>query len=111
VSKRTVTRWYIGAWLVWVVALVAVIALSRSSGGTAPAPALTFAYLAMVAAGLVTVVMWIAALLKLARQRAIFSFITILLLQLVGLGIVGMVAYAVAGPDEARGYVIRPSVT
>jgi hypothetical protein len=111
VSKRTITRWYIDAWVVWFVALVAAVAISSAPhGATAPA-GLTVAYVVMALAGMVTFVMWVAALVKLARQGATVTLVAVLLLQLMGLGIVGMLLYAVVGQDESSGYVIRPSVT
>lgn len=110
-GKRTITRWYIGAWLVWFVALLAAVAISGTADGGAEPVGLTVVYVVMALAGMITFVMWVAALVKLALQRAGVTFVVILLLQLVGLGIVGMLLYALAGRDESAGYVIRPSVT
>ena len=45
-------------------------------------------------------VLWVAALARLARQHDWGWFVALLVLQLVGLGIVGMVAYAIAGPID-----------
>lgn len=45
-------------------------------------------------------VLWVAALARLARQQDWGWFGAILVLQLAGLGIVGMVAYAIAGPID-----------
>ncbi len=107
-SKRTITRWYIGAWLVWVISLTALVAMAHSAPeGFGRA----FVTVVMVVSGLTTLYMWVRALIKLARRHATFSFVAILLLQLVGLGIVGMVAYVLSGPDEPADYAIRPSVT
>jgi hypothetical protein len=112
VSKRTIARWYIGAWVVWFVALIAVVTVSRIAHTNASVSSgMNVAVLVTLAAGIVTFVMWVAALVKLARQQAMFWFVGVLVLQLIGLGIVGMVAYAVAGPEDTAGYVIRPSVT
>jgi len=108
VSKRTITRWYIDAWLVWFVSLCALVVMTYAVPGGFGRP---FVIVVMVVSGLITVDMWVRALIKLARQHATFSFVAILLLQLVGLGIVGMVAYAVSGPEDNVGYVTRPSVT
>ena len=107
-SKRTITRWYIGAWLVWFVSLCALVVMARAAPDSLGR---TLVAVVMVAAGLITLYMWVRALIKLARLHATFSFVAILLLQLVGLGIVGMVAYALSGPEEKLGYVTRPSVT
>jgi len=62
-----------------------------------------------VAAGIAMLVMWIGALVKLGLQRAWGWFIGVLVLHLVGLGIVGMGAYAVAGPQDEDLVVIRPA--
>ena len=107
-SKRTITRWYIGAWLVWFVSLCALVAMAHGAPNDLGTNLVT---VVMVGAGLITLYMWVRALIKLARRHATFSFVVVLLLQLVGLGIVGMVAYALSGPEDKRGYVTRPSVT
>jgi preprotein translocase subunit Sss1 len=49
---------------------------------------------------LVMFVLWVAALARLARQQDWGWFTALLVLQLVGLGIIGMVAYAIAGPID-----------
>jgi predicted Na+-dependent transporter len=108
VSKRTITRWYIGAWLVWVISLAALVVMAHSAPESLGR---SFVTLVMVVSGLTTLYMWVRALIKLARRHATFSFVSILLLQLMGLGIVGMVAYALSGPEDKVGYVTRPSVT
>ena len=107
-SKRTITRWYIGAWLVWFVSLCALVAMAHGAPNDLGTNLVT---VVMVGAGLITLYMWVRALIKLARLHATFSFVAILLLQLVGLGIVGMIAYAIAGPDEKTEVVMRPTVT
>jgi hypothetical protein len=55
------------------------------------------------------VVLWIGALARLARQHDWGWFLAVLILQLVGLGIVGMGAYAIAGPVDID--LSRPTVT
>jgi hypothetical protein len=111
-SKRITTRWYIGAWVVYVIAIVALAMSARAAGAqgaSSPTPAMIFEYLVLAASGIVMLVMWIGALVKLGSQRAWGWFIAVLLLHLVGLGIVGMVAYAVAGPEDADLVVTRPA--
>ena len=111
-SKRTTTRWYIDAWVVWLAALVALIALSRGAQASSLPPAgVTLAYLVIFVTGVVMLVMWIGALIRLAQQRLWGWFTAVVVLQLVALGIVGMVAYALAGPDDSTEVVMRPSVT
>lgn len=111
-SKRTTTRWYIGAWVVWLIAVIATIVLLRGGQGTgSPPPGLGVAYLVIAAAGIVMLVMWIRALVKLGMQRAWGWFFGVLVLQLFGLGIIGMIAYAAAGPGERELAVMRPTAT
>ena len=111
-SKRTTTRWYIGAWLIYVIAVLALVMSARSTGGqgSSPAsPALVLGYLVLGITGIVMLVMWIGALIKLGMQRAWGWFVGVLVLHLLGLGIIGMGAYAIAGPEDEDLVVIRPS--
>jgi hypothetical protein len=110
-SKRISTRWYIGAWAIYMIALIALVMSSRSAGaqGSSPSPALVFGYLVLGIAGILMLVMWIGALVKLGMQRAWGWFVGLLVLHLLGLGIVGMVAYAVTGPEDEDLVVTRPS--
>jgi len=111
-SKRITTRWYIGAWIVWLIALVAMFAMSRGAQASSLAPpGAVVAYVVLAIAGIVTLVMWIGALIRLGQQRAWGWFAAVLVLHLVALGIVGMVAYAIAGPDDQTEVVMRPTVT
>jgi hypothetical protein len=69
--------------------------------------------IAWIVAGICTIVMlvmWIGALVKLGQLHRWGWFVFMLVLQLLYLGIIPMVAYAAAGPEEA-GAVTRPSVT
>ena len=110
-SKRTTTRWYIGAWVVWVLALSAnIIVLSGAKGGSLP-PISYVLYLVMAVAGIVTLITWIGALVKLGTQRAWGWFVGVLVSNLVGLGIIGMVAYAAGGPEDMGPAVMRPTTT
>jgi hypothetical protein len=112
VRKRTITVWYVVAWLVWLAALVAIAAMSRGAHGSgSTSVGLIAAYVVMVVAGLLTVVMWVTALLMLARQKDTSMFVWVLVLQLVGLGILGMAAFALTRPAEPVGYITRPSMT
>ena len=56
-------------------------------------------------------VMWIGALIKLAQQHAWGWFVAVLILQLIFLGIIGMAAYAIAGPQDTDEVVTRPTTT
>jgi hypothetical protein len=53
-------------------------------------------------------VTWIGALIKLATQHVWNWFAAVLVLQLFFLGIIGMLAYAIAGPEDTE-VVIRPT--
>ena len=111
-SKRTVTRLYIDAWVVWVVSIIALVLLTRAMRtDSLPPSGVAFVYAAMVSSAFLMFVMWVAALVKLARRHATFSFVTMLVLQLLGIGIVGMVSYAVSGPEVVADYAVRPHTT
>ncbi len=110
-SKRITTRWYVAAWVVWVIAFVAMAAMVRgNSGEGAPGGGVLLAYLVMAMAGIAMLVTWIGALVKLSTQHAWSWFVAVLVLHLFFLGIIGMVAYAVAGPEDTE-IVIRPAAT
>ena len=110
-SKRITTRWYIGAWLVTVLAGIAMGLMARGAPAGSPPPGVTVLSLVLIACGIVMLVMWIGALIKLAQQQAWGWFVGVLVLQLIFLGIIGMVAYAIAGPGDTEEVVIRPTTT
>jgi hypothetical protein len=109
-SKRITTRWYIGAWIVYIIAAIAFFMMSRSAqGSSALPPGVWLAYLVLMIAAVVMLVMWIGALIRVGQQRAWGWFVGVLVLHLIGLGIIGMVAYAISGPEDTDAVVIRPS--
>jgi uncharacterized membrane-anchored protein len=111
-SKRITTRWYIGAWVVWFIAFVAAAAILRNSSPSGSvSPALLLLGLVMLVAGVIALVMWIGALVKLGSQQAWGWFVAVLVLGLIGLGILGMVAYAISGPEDVGEVAIRPTTT
>ena len=110
-SKRITTRWYIGAWVLAVLVGIATGLMARGAPAGSPPPSVTVASLVLVACGIVMLVMWIGALVKLAQQHAWGWFVGVLVLQLIFLGIVGMAAYAIAGPEDTAEVVIRPTTT
>jgi hypothetical protein len=65
----------------------------------------------MAIAGIVMLVMWIGALVKLGMQHSWGWFVAVLILHLIALGIIGMVAYAIAGPADTGEVVMRPTAT
>lgn len=110
-SKRITTRWYVAAWVVWLIAVVAMVAMIRGDpGSSSPTAGVLVSYLVMAVAGIVMLVMWIGALVKLATQHTWGWFAAVLVLNLLFLGIIGMVAYALAGPEDTE-VVIRPTAT
>ncbi|HEY6876323.1 MAG TPA: hypothetical protein VI384_08190 [Candidatus Dormibacteraeota bacterium] len=112
-SKRITTTWYIGAWIVWALGVAAMFLLSRATqSSSTPPTGIFFVYLAMFIAMVVMLATWLAALVKLATQRAWGWFVAVGVLHLVGLGIIGMAAYAMAGPEAERAEVVyRPTAT
>ena len=110
-SKRITTRWYIVAWVVWVVAAILEgIIVSRSHGGSLPLAGYVL-YLVLTATGVTMLVLWVGALVNLWSQHATGWFGGVLIAHLIGLGIVGMIAYAVAGPEDKDEIVTRPTTT
>ena len=111
-TKRLTTRLYIGAWVVGLVALAAMLGLAHlARPGSAVPPAGVVAETVFAGAATVMVVIWIRTLFELAVEGAWGWFAAVLVLNLVGLGIVGMVGYAVAGPQGPTMVVTRPSTT
>ncbi|MHB8612630.1 MAG: hypothetical protein ACYDAL_09410 [Candidatus Dormibacteraceae bacterium] len=109
-SKRITTRWYIGSWIVYMLAVIALFVIAHNfQGSSSPPRALFVPYVVMAVTGVVMLVTWIGALVKLGQQQAWGWFVALLLLHLVGLGIIGMVAYSVSGPEDPAYVVIRPS--
>jgi len=109
-SKRTTTRWYIGAWIVYVLAAIAFFMIARAAQGSgSPPPGVWLAYLVLTLSAVVMLVTWIAAMIRLGQQRAWGWLIGVLVLHLVGLGIIGMLAYSISGPEDTDAVVIRPS--
>ena len=112
-SKRITVPWYIAAWVVWLIAFVAYWMMVKQASGTpssGPTAGIVVASIVAFIAGLVTLVMWIGALVKLGAQHAWGWFVAVLVLHLIGLGIIGMVAYGIAGPpDTGTDVVTRPT--
>lgn len=118
ISKRVSVAGYIAAWVIAGVAVAVFFSGGsvRYDASSASAVATTqpaaVASVALVIATLVMLMAWIAALLALARQRQWGWFVVVLILQLVGLGIFAMIAYAISGPPRRPILTVtRPSVT
>ena len=111
VSKSTSTRWYIGAWVVALIALLIAFTTGHSAtASTSVSPLTAVAWGVASIAGLVMLVAGIGAMIRLGQLHSWGWFAAVLILQLVGLGIIGMVAYAVAGTEEEM-VVTRPTVS
>ncbi len=110
-SKSTSTYWYIGAWVATLIALAFAYTTGHSTAASTSVSALTgIAWGVAMIAGLVMLVAWIGALIRLGQLHSWGWFAAVLILQLIALGIIGMVAYAVAGPSDEM-VVTRPTVT
>jgi hypothetical protein len=116
-SKSVTTRWYIGAWVVGAVSMLVFFmtahthTTSSSITAAGTSPIAVIAWLLVIAASIVMLVTWIGALIRLGQLGRWGWFVLVLVLQLIGLGILGMVAYAAAGPAHASGDITRPSLT
>ena len=111
-SKRITTRWYIGAWVVAFLVSFAAGLITRSSGTNTPSPTLSGVVgLVVIACSIVMLVMWIGALVKLGQLHAWGWFAGVLISQLLFLGIIGMLVYALAGPEGRTDVVMRPTAT
>jgi hypothetical protein len=116
VSKAVTTRWYIGAWVVAAISAIVFFMTAQTSASSTGASAIgtspisVIAWLIVGVCGIVMLIMWIGALVRLGQLHSWGWFVFMLVLQLIGLGIIPMVAYAVAGPQD-EGVVTRPSVT
>jgi hypothetical protein len=116
VSKGVATRWYIGAWVVAAISAIVFFMTAHtqisSTGASAigTSPISVVAWLVVGICGIVMLIMWIGALVRLGQLHSWGWFVLMLVLQLIGLGIIPMIAYAVAGPEDAPAFT-RPSVT
>lgn len=112
-SRHTTTHFYIASWVVWVVAVIAFFIVRRHLDGANTlliqdpnlgALAAIIDVLALVMAFLIVVTLY-----RLAKQHDWGWFVAVLVLQLIGLGIAGMVAYAIAGPVDID--ISKPGIT
>ena len=110
-SKPTTTHGYIVAWVVYILAWVALIMTIHNSarqGASSPPPIALAFYLVLAGCAIAMLIYWIGALVRLGQIRAWGWFVAVLVLHLVGLGIAGMLAYAIAGPEDSMTVVMRP---
>jgi len=101
------------AWLVWLIGIAGFLIAHRSMPDGNPLSVNNgdLAGLVVILDLLVVVMflLWVAALARLSKQQDWGWFIAVLVLQLIGLGIVGMVAYAIAGPIDVD--LSKPGIT
>ena len=111
--RRVTTRWYIVAWVLWLLATLIGwrLVIGGTGGGNSPPAGVVIPYGVMAITGLVMLVMWIGALARLGTLHQWSWFVGVLVLHLVALGIIGMVAYAIWGPDNSPDIATRPSFT
>jgi H+/Cl- antiporter ClcA len=129
-SKRNVTRLFAGGIVVVGVGLVLGIAALWAAlasdaidlggshvidvnGGSGAWTALAFvivASLAILGGTVAAVVSWIAALLNTWELEDKTWFASLLALGLLGVGVVAMIAYVVAGPDGTKQTVAKPRI-
>ena len=64
--------------------------------------------LAMAAGAIAGLIAWIGALLNVSQLDSKVWFVVLLLLGLTNFGILGMIAYVIAGPDGSNRAVTRP---
>ena len=64
--------------------------------------------LAMAAGAVAGLIAWIGALLNVSQLDSKVWFVVLLLLGLTNFGILGMIAYIIAGPDGSNRAVTRP---
>lgn len=130
ISKKNVTRLFVGAIVAVGAGLVLgfaalwaalasdaidvggsdVIDVNGGSGAWIALGLVILGSLAILVGTVAAVVSWIAALLNTWQLEDKTWFASLLALGLLGLGVVAMIAYVVAGPDGTRQGVARPGV-
>lgn len=111
-KKQTATRWYIGAWAALGLAVCGLSLMDRGISADTSPPGQSIAYIVIVLATIVMFMTWLAALFDLARRRRWLMLAAVFVSQLLLLGVVGMLAYALVDRRaEPVDVVIRPAVT
>jgi hypothetical protein len=101
-SKRTITRLFVGGILAVAAGLVLVLAAvwaAFASDLTVTVALVVVGSLAALAGAVAAVVSWVGALLNTAQLDDKTWFVSLLVLGLFGVGVLAMVAYVIAGPD------------
>ncbi|HYU60491.1 MAG TPA: hypothetical protein VEK39_07015 [Solirubrobacterales bacterium] len=101
-SKPTITRLFVAALVAVAAGLVLVLAAVWAAFASDLLVTVTLVVvgsLAMLAGAVAAVVSWIGALLNTAQLEDKTWFVSLLVLGLLGVGVLAMVAYVLAGPD------------
>ena len=129
-SKKNVTRLFVGAAVAVGVGLVLGVAalwaalasdaidlggsdfidVNGGSGAWTALGLVVLASLLILSATVAAVVSWVAALLNTWQLEDKIWFWSLLALGLLGLGVVAMIAYVVAGPDGTKQSAARPRI-
>jgi H+/Cl- antiporter ClcA len=129
-SKKNVTRLFVGAIVAVVAGVVLAIAalwaalasdaidlggsdyidVNGGSGAWTALGLVIVGSLAILGGTIAAVVSWIAALLNTWQLEDKMWFASLLALGLLGFGVIAMIAYVVAGPDGTKQSVARPGI-
>jgi hypothetical protein len=111
VGKASAARYYLPAWMVWVIALMAyVVALEHQAGNPFHMQDLNIMGLTLIIEVLAVtmILIWVSVLVRLRRLHAWGWFVAVFVLHLVGLGVLAIGAYSMLGPADVD--VSRPGV-
>jgi hypothetical protein len=121
-SKTTIVRWFWGSLIALVVAVILivfagsllyfsgslimngpdVVGIEADAFAWSMVAIAMFAVLVVMAAGVAQLVAWIGAILNTAQLQDKAWFVVLLVTGLLGIGLVAMIAYAIAGPDGTQ---------
>ena len=129
-SKKSVTRLFVGATVAVVAGVVLGVAalwaalasdaidlggsnyidVNGGSGAWTALGLVILGSLAILGGTVAAVVSWLAALINTWQLDDKMWFASLLALGLLGFGVIAMIAYVVAGPDGAKQTVARPGI-
>ncbi len=93
-TKSLVTKIYGGGFVVWLIGLILVFASQQSGAGA------TIGYILVGLGALALLVGWIMALILTAQAKRWGWFVALLVLGLIGLQLIIMLIYLIAGPGR-----------
>ena len=94
-TKSLVTKVYGGGFVVWLIGVIVLIATQRNGAGAALGIAL------VAIGGIALLIGWILALILTAQAKRWGWFVALLVLGLIGLQLIIMLIYLIAGPRES----------